>query len=286
MVEPIPWEAQCRATASALGMSVERIEVGAHNVVLFDTEVILRFPIRYRDADRIGKLGDRHRRAAALGLRAPQVLGEATGEPGTAHLAIRRVHGLPLTEALTCLGGSQRTRALAEVAGLLGQLRRVEPADWPFPGEEWVALWEGLSPRLDRLADRLPRARIRDWYAVARRAAEVAADAPLGLMHGDLQNPNVRIDRRGNVSGVLDWDTALIGDPAMDTAAVLHSVGSEATARLLASLPWLRDDMQRFAVYRSTWELQNALWRAGDDHWLFSGSPAAGRVDAPTSATS
>lgn len=268
----IPWEQECRATAAALGFAVEHIEVGAQNVVLVGDDVVLRFPIRGRDADRIPELGLRHQRAAEMGLRAPDVLSQVEGPPGRAHLAMRRVDGFPLTESVARLDGRKRQRALADVVAVLQTLRQVDAERWPFGGEDWISLWAGLPERLDRLSDHLPRARLHDWYAVASQAADVAASAPLGLMHGDLQDPNVRIRGNGRLGGVLDWDSALIGDPAMDTAAILHSIGTESAARLLSFLPWLREDMRRFAVYRSTWELQAALWRAGDDHWLFGHS--------------
>lgn len=267
----IPWEQECRATAAAMGIAVEHIEVGAQNVVLISDDVVLRFPILRRDADRISELALRHRRAAELGLRAPEVLDHADGPPGRAHLVMRRFDGLPLTAAVTRLDSRKRRRALGDVIDLLEALRRVEAQSWPFGGQDWVSLWAGLPERLDRLAHGLPRARLRDWYSVAYQAADVAASAPLGLMHGDLQDPNVRIGGNGRLVAVLDWDSALIGDPALDTAAVLHSVGPHAPA-LVASFPWLAEDMRRFEIYRTTWELQHALWRAGDDHWLFTSS--------------
>jgi hypothetical protein len=40
----------------------------------------------------------------------------------------------------------------------------------------------------------------------------------------------------------------------------------------VAAFPWLAEDMRRFEIYRTTWELQHALWRAGDDHWLYTSS--------------
>ncbi len=66
---------------------------------------------------------------------------------------------------------------------------------------------------------RLPPA---DAALTARALAEIerlaaAAESAHGLVHGDLGGANLIVDG-DEVTGVIDWDRALVGDPAYDAA--------------------------------------------------------------------
>ncbi|MDQ1123977.1 phosphotransferase family protein [Microbacterium trichothecenolyticum] len=68
----------------------------------------------------------------------------------------------------------------------------------------------------------------------ARRAADALADlAPVRpvLVHGDLAGSNV-LWHEGAVSGVIDWDLATAGDPAIDVAALAVWHGWDVIARV------------------------------------------------------
>lgn len=91
----------------------------------------------------------------------------------------------------------------------------VDPAEWS------VTLAETIEARADDwFADRfsdLPAA----LAAVVRDAAPLLEDADSVLLHGDLSRPNCHVDP----CGVIDWERALAGDPALDVVdAVGHVV--------------------------------------------------------------
>ncbi|HEX5167091.1 MAG TPA: phosphotransferase [Thermomicrobiales bacterium] len=91
---------------------------------------------------------------------------------------------------------------------------------------------------------------------------------PPVLRHGDFGGANLLFDSsRRQLSGVIDFGSVAIGDPATDLAAI--SAFDERLA--LAMRPVYRELFspaahRRAAFYRSTFALQQALWalRAGD----------------------
>jgi thiamine kinase-like enzyme len=86
------------------------------------------------------------------------------------------------------------------------------------------------------------------------------------MVHGDLGGENVLweiIGGRPRLSGVVDWDEAMLGDPAEDLAAVGASYGEDLLSRVLALGGWSEGGMAgRIATIRGTFALQQALWIA------------------------
>jgi aminoglycoside phosphotransferase (APT) family kinase protein len=74
-----------------------------------------------------------------------------------------------------------------------------------------------LRPAARRLLDR-----------VGQRSPRVC------LVHGDLGPQHVRV-RGGQVTGVIDWGDAVIGDPALDLAWPLHGTSAEFADAVAAS---------------------------------------------------
>ncbi len=76
-----------------------------------------------------------------------------------------------------------------------------------------------------------------DTRDTARRAADALADLaprPPALVHGDLAGANV-LWSAGSVTGVIDWDLATAGDPAVDVAALAVWHGWDVIARVRPS---------------------------------------------------
>ncbi|AEV85497.1 homoserine kinase [Actinoplanes sp. SE50] len=71
----------------------------------------------------------------------------------------------------------------------------------------------------NQVIPRLP-ARWRD--RVRQRSDELLAieEVPASLVHGDLGGGNVHFGADGTLTGVLDWDMAILSDPAIDAALV------------------------------------------------------------------
>lgn len=253
----------CRATAAGVGVVDALVVPGAQNLVLLAGDRVLRFPRKAADAARIEEIAARHQIACTLGLAPRPPVRAVAGPVGVAHLELARIDGTPLPDVLA--SGDVDLSVVAEsLARNLAATRLVRAEQWPFAQRDWVGVWAELPRRARRFGGLLPAAALPRWLAAAEAAADVAASAPLGLLHGDLQGGNVLVGTDDSVTTVLDWDSALIGDPAMDTAAALHDFPAGVRAELVARHDWLAADDERFAAYRATWELQAALWQAGD----------------------
>ena len=88
------------------------------------------------------------------------------------------------------------------------------------------------------------------------------------LRHGDLGGANLLYDRdERRLSGVIDFGSVALGDPAVDLAAISSFHPGLALAMRPAYPEIFAPDVQRrVAFYQSTFALQQALWarRSGD----------------------
>jgi len=255
-----PFARQCVAYAQRLGVTVDDvIDTGAQNCVVLtnDGATVHRFP-RF-DPERLPEVIARYERISELGLPAAQIEAVEHGEPGVAHLVLRRETGTPWREAIVELDGAGRQRAAQQMAELLLRSRSVTSADWPFANLPWSQLWSGLQDQLVNPAEQADiSAADHDQVADALATAE---QAPLGLIHGDLAWGNILLSDAGDITAVLDWDFAVIADPAIDVAAVLYEVPDEMTQAFVEVHPHVDTDLQRFASYLATWDLQHRLWQ-------------------------
>ncbi len=106
----------------------------------------------------------------------------------------------------------------------------------------------------ERLRSAMPRA-TRDIDRVVRMVAAGDRTAPAVGIHGDLHIGQLFLGADGRISGVIDVDTAGLGDPAEDAAAFIgHSVASAALTRDVGD--------------------PAPVWRLADEAWArWSGDP-------------
>ena len=135
----------------------------------------------------------------------PQLAGEL------AH-ALRELHAVPLEDArqaTPALGTAEAWRAKYERLGLSALQR--------------------IGPLLDARAAK----------AMAERLAAFAAELQYtpALVHCDLGLEHLLIDGDGHLAGIIDWEDASVGDPAIDFAGLWRAMGGEATGRILAAYP-------------------------------------------------
>jgi aminoglycoside phosphotransferase (APT) family kinase protein len=120
--------------------------------------------------------------------------------------------------------GPERTRTISErLVDTLAALHAVEPAsvglgDFGRP--------EGfLGRQVARWKKQLDASYTRDLPAadeLHRRLAEsVPAESAAGIVHGDFRLDNVLVDDADQVTAVLDWEMATLGDPLTDLALML-----------------------------------------------------------------
>ncbi len=86
---------------------------------------------------------------------------------------------------------------------------------------------------------------------------------PLTLVHGDFGPGNILLDRSSQrVSGVIDFGSSGLDDPAVDCAALIGPFGyGEAFLRRFARIyPIVSEDLERARFYASTFALQDAVY--------------------------
>ena len=203
--------------------------------------------------------------AGRVGLPAPVVLDVVPGPLGDAHLVLTLVGGVGLSPrsppASTRRAGSAWSPTWSRCWDCCG---RADAVEWPGDPLPWAERWAELGTRLRHEvvpligADAGTRQAVRQ-IAAAEAAAGAAGDR--GLTHGDLGGENVHVDPvTGAVLGVLDWDDAAPGDPAVDLAAVRVHAEPWLAAALLAADPSLLELVARAEAYVGTFALQQALW--------------------------
>lgn len=128
--------------------------------------------------------------------------------------------------------------------------------------EEWADLYSNFRARL------FPHMRSEACDEVAARfdaflASAVEAWTPVPR-HGDFGAGNILYDTSARlVTGVIDFGSAGLGDPAVDLAA-LSTMGGAVEAAALAEYPEAAAYRERAAFYRSTFALQQAWYGVRD----------------------
>jgi aminoglycoside phosphotransferase (APT) family kinase protein len=247
--------------------------VGQYAIVVVDENrgVARRVPCYEAERTALPELVAKLRAAAALGLPAPSVRGAKLDGPlGVAHVDLAFVPGVGLCDpAIVRLSTAGWDRLAADLAALLLALRTADLTGWPLRVQgTWSERWRALRRDvLELVVPQLTATGARRALADADAAVAAAAGTSLALMHGDLGGENVRVDpTTGALTGVLDWDSAGAGDPAVDLAAIEVSVPNPVVERLLAAGPELRGDISRARNYARTFALQDAVFglRRGD----------------------
>ncbi len=126
-------------------------------------------------------------------------------------------------------GRDHAAAALAEIATLHRTFAGGRPNPW-LPGFDrgplsalQAAAQSAVEPFLARFGDLLPPGTpdlLRRFAPQLSSWAEEQAQGPLTLVHADFRLDNLIVDRQGAVT-VLDWQTALMGNGAMDVASLL-----------------------------------------------------------------
>lgn len=86
------------------------------------------------------------------------------------------------------------------------------------------------------------------------------------LRHGDFGTTNLLYDRRcQRLSGVIDFSSAGLGDPAVDFAGLLSSFGEAFFKRCLHCDPQIETMLPRIRFYRGIFALEEALFGLEND---------------------
>ncbi len=120
--------------------------------------------------------------------------------------------------------GAERTRAISEqLVDTLAALHAVDP---PAVGLADFGRPEGfLARQVSRWKKQLDASRSRDLPAADELYRRISEDVPTesaaGIVHGDYRLDNVLVDEHDQITAVLDWEMATLGDPLTDLALML-----------------------------------------------------------------
>lgn len=175
---------------------------------------------------------------------APHRVRAVTGDDGRLLAVVHRyVEGVPVRRAT--LRGRRRERLVGQIAAFLAALHRFPAAEARALGVP-VRAWSDIYPPLVEAAR--PHLGPRGVRWVERAAACLLADgsgggasgaepAPHVLVHGDIAAHHLWLDEAGGLAGVIDYDHAMVADPALDFAGVALALGWRFMERVLAAYP-------------------------------------------------
>lgn len=216
-----------------------------HVVLVIDDRLVARFARNPAAADAL------RREATLLGSMGATV---TTPVPTPVHVderftVHRMLHGDVTTRnAVSRLPASARNRLVDEMGRFLVELASLA-TDGLDPSEATTsaARFRSLRERADGVVLPLLWAHQRRWYDELFDAVErVSFDHRPSLIHGDLAPYHVLHDPgTGELTGVLDFGVAGVGDPAVDLACLISTWGEGLAAGLVRTWPLAGDLVDR-----------------------------------------
>jgi aminoglycoside phosphotransferase (APT) family kinase protein len=261
MPRPVPADlleiAEALVPDAPLGSARLAGQGNMHHVVLFPGVAAVRISKRPDAAAELPRRVAVLRAVAAAGLpfAVPEPLTSVTTFGGRAAVAISWIDGESLPEGSgdpaafgLLLAALREFEVSPELKAVLHAPRRY--AD----GLGWADILN------DEVVPRLP-AKWRDGVRQRLDTLLALEEVPARLVHGDLGGSNVHFGEDGKLTGVLDWDMAILSDPAIDAALVAT---------------WHGWDVLRAAIdedtYRRAWAWNDAI-EVGHLHAVFTGKP-------------
>jgi aminoglycoside 2''-phosphotransferase len=278
-----PYLDMIRAWNPNLDLSNIRVDpYGLNNLVLIvDEEWVCRFP-RHPDAwDRL------RREAALLALIARHVrvaVPVFTVDPHKGFVAYQLLPGRPAyRHDLMRLTEVEQDQFAADMAGFLGDLHRIPPADLAAAGiaqhppidrdttiNNWGRRLEDLRAEIYPHLWADQQAYIEDLFAPVLDGRLNMAGFKATLIHNDLASYHLLIhpDTR-RLSGVLDFGEAGWGDPAIDLGTLISAFGETFLRRVAQTYPVSNDLLERSRFRAAYLELEWTLKgvRTNDPEW-------------------
>jgi aminoglycoside phosphotransferase (APT) family kinase protein len=137
-------------------------------------------------------------------------------------------------------------RAAVDLAELLASLQRIDPTGGPLPGGRGGSLRPRDEPTragIAALGDAIDATAVTAAWETALAAPEWDG-APVWI-HGDLDARNLLVGE-GRITGVVDWGSACVGDPACDI-----------------KVAWAVLDAETRPIFRELLEIDEATWSRG-----------------------
>ncbi|HZQ34828.1 MAG TPA: aminoglycoside phosphotransferase family protein [Dehalococcoidia bacterium] len=185
--------------------------------------------------------------------------------------------GYPLLPGRTLLGtrlsAAKLRRLSADLGGFLAALHRfpaaraealgIPPASVAGGRDQLAAFLARATERVAPLLGERDRERFGRWIASLDRLEQFAF-TPV-LLHGDLYDDQILVDpAAGRLTGVIDFDDAARGDPALDFAGLLRNLGEpfarETVLAYGADAAAVESIVRRAAVYVAIAPLHEILY--------------------------
>jgi aminoglycoside 2''-phosphotransferase len=269
--EPVTAEDRARIAALApdLDVQIVRRDNGQFNDILIVNDAwVVRFP---KSAASVASLAEEAAFLRAVARRLPlatpelRYLVQAGSSPGMGYPLL---FGAPLSRDWLAAAPVETQLRIGQRLGEFLRALHALPPDLliGFPVQDGRAEWMELYGHIRESLFPHMRADAREEVA-ARFEAFLAADAenwPPVPRHGDFGAGNVLYDfEAGEVTGVVDFGSAGLGDPAVDFAA-LATMGERVVEGALSAYPDLGAYRERAAFYHSTFALQQAWYGLRD----------------------
>jgi aminoglycoside 2''-phosphotransferase len=247
-----------------------------NHILVINDDLIFRFPryahvIDQLDTERI--VLDRIR--SHLPLPVPKIIyrSQNTRTPGEVFTGYRKIPGKPLyRERLKAIKNEAVVQRLAkQAADFLRALHCIDTdnLDVPVRVEDPLAYYKNFYSEI-RIAI-LPKMRLSarmETEASFKQLLDNLHQNPhqLCLIHNDFGGSNILFDEsRQELSGVIDFNSICLGDPAVDVAS-LSTFGEAFVQRGLGVYPEMEHLLERAHLIKSTFALEQAYsgWRDGD----------------------
>lgn len=255
-------------------------------VVPGDAEVIFRFP-RHREAIAEVACEVPVLRAVQgqlpLPVPRPIYVSLTPSEPGMVFMGYFKLPGEPLYRPLfDSVSSVDEQRRIAEHLGrFLTVLHAIPPTDFDPPlaisndRATWERMYADVRAKLFSYMRSDARQQVSEHFESYLDDSAASSWEP-ALIHGDFGPSNILYDTSAKeLSGVLDWSSAGLGDPATDLAALIGpaSYGEGFATWLAPTYPSLAAELSRARFYLGTFALQDALFglKVGDTTAFESG---------------
>ena len=241
---------------------------GQFNDVLFiNDDLIFRFP-RYAESipDFFREIEVLQKLKGNVNLPIPQptYVSSGTRSVGKAFMGYPLLPGKPLfRDVLTTIADKSILDALArQLAEFLHGLHHLSPVALGLNLPVNDALSESRKFHSDVQEHLFPRMRPEARDAVAKHFEDYFNNPRLhefepALIHGDFGGSNILFDR-DQITGIIDFSSAGLDDPARDIAAV-STDGEAFFARICRYYPGIESLLERAKFYRGTFALYEAL---------------------------
>jgi aminoglycoside 2''-phosphotransferase len=201
-----------------------------------------------------------------LAIPSPAYMNLKTTAASTVFMGYRLVPGEPLwRNRLLAITDDQILERIAnQLASFLTKLHHLPIHDftdeWRVQDglEEWTSLFVDIQQHLFPLMRPEARTEVRNHFEAYLHQSQYQK-YEICLRHGDFGPSNILYDPQiSQVTGVIDFDSTGLGDPAVDLAAV-SCYGEPFFERFCEVYPVEAAQLERARFYKGTYALQEAL---------------------------